>query len=375
MALLHICLQLWPGRVRAVTVDHGLRPESADEARAVAAFCAARAIPHDTLRWSGPASAGNLMDQARQARAALIADWARGKGIGHVLLGHTADDQAETLVMNLARAAGLDGLAGLRPEWRAQGITWHRPLLGIGRAALRDHLRAHGLGWAEDPSNENDRFARARVRKALAVLSGLGVSTGALASTAAHLAKARAALDQTLAEVVRADVTEAAGAVYLPCDRLARLAPELRRRLLRALTRWMGGAAHPPREAQLARLALALADRRDATLAGLRFRHQGAVIRITREPRAQEGPVPFGQVWDHRWHLRGPALEGLQIAALGSAGLPLCPGWRDHGPRDVLAVTPALWQGGRLIAAPLAGLGADWQAETAPCLHSFILSH
>ena len=162
MALLHLmhrrAVEGGPP-VAAVTVDHGLRPESAAEAAGVAAFCAARGIPHQTLRWQGPSETGNLMDQARRARLRLIAAWAQGAGgpgIGHVVLGHTADDQAESFLMNLGRAAGIDGLSGMRPAWHEQGIHWARPLLGHSRAALRDYLRRHGLPWVDDPSNDND---------------------------------------------------------------------------------------------------------------------------------------------------------------------------------------------------------------------------
>jgi tRNA(Ile)-lysidine synthase len=87
----------------AATVDHGLRAESADEARTVAKQAAALGIPHDTLRWQGWDGAGNLQDHARQARYALLKEWAKRNDISAIALGHPADDQAETLLMRLAR--------------------------------------------------------------------------------------------------------------------------------------------------------------------------------------------------------------------------------------------------------------------------------
>lgn len=364
--------------VAAVTVDHGLRPESAAEAACVAAFCAARGIPHQTLRWQGPSETGNLMDQARRARLRLIAAWAQGAGgpgIGHVVLGHTADDQAESFLMNLGRAAGIDGLSGMRPAWREQGIHWARPLLGHSRAALRDYLRRHHLPWVDDPSNDNDRFTRIRARHALQSLAAIGITPASLASSIAHLAAARAELVAAAAAAAQAHVTEQAGTLGLSAQALAGFGPDLRRRLLIAMIRWMNGAAYPPREAQLETLTSALAAGRDATLGGCRFRHRQDRITISREPRAVMGPVPADTLWDHRWQMAGPYQPDLEIRALGADGLRLCPGWRDLAPRDALIVSPSVWHRNHLIAAPLAGKPAGWQAKLGPTFGMFILSH
>lgn len=375
MALLHLARTAFPGAVRAVTVDHGLRPQSAAEAQAVAAFCAARAIPHATLQWQGPPATGNLMDQARQARRALIAAWAAGQGIGDVLLGHTADDQAETLLMNLARGSGLDGLSGLRPDWRDGPLTWHRPLLQITRADLRDCLRAEGIPWVEDPSNDNDRFTRARARKALGALGPLGLTVARLAQTARSLAAARNGLQQVTAEAAAAHVDEIAGALSLSGVALQRLPDEIRRRLLIAALRWIATSPHPPRESQLDRLRHSLAQRRDATLGGVRFRWRADQLLIAREPRAPGAPVPPGACWDGRWRLEGPSPAASEIRALGADGLRQCPGWQAHGPRDALIVTPALWQGDRLLSAPLAGFPGPLRAQLSQGFAKFVLSH
>lgn len=375
MALLHLAQRAFPGRVCAVTVDHGLRPESAAEAAGVAAHCAAAGIFHATLRWSGPDPTGNLMDQARQARARLMAEWAVGRGISHILLGHTADDQAESFVMNLARAAGLEGLSGMRPVWQDHGITWHRPLLAVSRAALRQYLTDVGQGWADDPSNDNPRFTRARVRKTMALLDGLGITVQTLGQTARHLQAARAALWSTLAAFVATHVTETAGAVQVPQAAFRALPADLRRTFLLAVLRWMAGQGHAPAAPALARFQAAAEGGRPATLAGVMLRPRAPDLLFVREPRAVQGAVPYGDTWDHRWQVTGPALPGLTIGALGVAGLQHCPDWPRFGRRAALVVMPALWQDGRLIAAPLAGLPGEWQAETVPCLHSFILSH
>ena len=362
-ALLHLCLRAGL-RVQAATVDHRLRPESAAEAARVAADCAALGVPHRVLVWQHDALAGNLMDQARRARMALIGDWARAQGLGVVALGHTRDDQAETLLMGLARAAGLAGLSGMRPAWTDGGLRFCRPLLAAGRQELRDWLRREGIGWIDDPTNDNDRFTRIKARKALAALAPLGITAARLAYVAAHLADARAALTVQVTAAAGQHVTEAAGALHFAAGLWAE-PTEVQRQVVAAAVLWLNGAPYAPRAAEMERLGQALAQGTDATLAGCRARRGW----LTREPRALGGPAPTGALWDGRWRVTGPQGE---VRALGPDGLRQVKGWKTLGlPREVLLVTPAVWQGETLLAAPLAGMSGDWQAKLDRPFHLF----
>ena len=377
MALLHMTLRARPHlgwKVSAVTVDHGLRLESADEAAKVAAFCARQGILHQTLRWQRPAGPGNLMDQARRARFSLLAEWCKAQGIGDTLLGHTADDEAESFVMNLARSAGIDGLCGMRRDWIDLGIHWHRPLLPASRADLRAYLTRYGVAWIDDPSNDNPRFTRVKARRALAALAPLGITGATLSETISHLAAARQVLVRTTADLA-AGMQDPYGALRIRLDVLAALQAEIARRLLAQAIRWVGGAGYPPRGAQLDALQQRLAKGADAQLGGVRFQQRKGSLHITREPRAAMGAVPLGLVWDHRWHIIGPARPGLNIRALGADGLRLCPDWRAHGPREALTASPAVWHGERLISAPLAGFGPEYSAMLSQGFIDFILSH
>ncbi|MGL4319255.1 MAG: tRNA lysidine(34) synthetase TilS, partial [Paracoccaceae bacterium] len=186
IALLHLMHRIAPHAgwdVQAVTVDHALRHESAREAAGVSDYCATLGIPHSTLHWDHGVIAGNVMDAARQARKRLIGDWARGLGISHIAMGHTADDQAETFLMGLARASGLNGLSGMRRVWREHGVMWGRPVLGHSRAELRSYLRRHGIAWVDDPTNDDDSFTRIKARKALVALAPLGITVKGLTTT------------------------------------------------------------------------------------------------------------------------------------------------------------------------------------------------
>ncbi|MFZ1511709.1 MAG: tRNA lysidine(34) synthetase TilS, partial [Tabrizicola sp.] len=212
-ALLHLCLAAG-FRVEAVTVDHRLRADSAAEAAAVGEWCRVLGVRHEIRVWEHGAVEGNLMDQARRARMALIAGWAEARGIGVVALGHTRDDVAETVLMGLSRAAGIAGLSGMRREFDAGRVRVHRPLLDAGREELRAWLRGQGIRWVDDPTNENDRFTRVKARKALAALAPLGITAERLAEVAGHLAQAQAALEVQMAAAGRW-IEERAGALRI----------------------------------------------------------------------------------------------------------------------------------------------------------------
>jgi tRNA(Ile)-lysidine synthase len=353
-ALLHLCLRAGL-TVEAVTVDHRLRPESADEAAAVGTRCAALGVRHEVRVWEHGPVRGNLMDAARRARTALIRDWAGSRGIRVVALGHTRDDVAETVLMGLARAAGIVGLSGMRSEWEESGVRFLRPLLEAGREELRDWLRIAGIGWVDDPTNENERFARVKARRALAALAPSGITAERLAEVAGNLARAQQALAVQVMAAGRW-IEERAGALRFDPGFWTEPG-EIQRQAVVASVLWLAGAHYAPRAAEVDRMLGALREGRDATLAGCRARRGW----LMREARAVEGPVPVGQVWDGRWVVEGPAGE---VRALGAQGLRQVPDWRKSGlPREVLLVTPGIWEGERLLAAPLAGFPANWQAR------------
>lgn len=376
MALLHlmqrVCgLQGQP--LAAVTIDHGLRPGSADEAAMVGAFCATRGIGHAVLRWTHGPVAGNLMDAARKARHALIGAWARETGITHVALGHTADDQAETFLMALARSSGLDGLVGMPALWHEDGLWWARPLLRQSRAALRAYLRRNGLAWAEDPTNDDPRFERVRARRVLAALAPLGIGAGLIAQSMRLLAGARAALRDDVQRAAQAHVQETAGMLVIGRAGFAALHPEVQRLVLMTGLAWLSGKGLPPRHDSQTGLLAAASGGRDATLHGCRLAVRHDRLFLTREPRATGPAAPVGTLWDNRWMVEGPPGE---VRALGARGLPQVKGWRSLGiPREALLVTPAVWDGDTLLAAPVAGKENGWKARIVTPFHRFAVSH
>lgn len=269
LALLLLAAAALPGRVAAATVDHGLRPESADEAAMVADLCVARGIPHAVLAppWDAPPQA-NVPAAARLARYRALVAWAGAEGIGRVATGHHMDDQAETVLMRLARGAGLGGLAGMPATGGVvdgqQEVTFVRPLLGWRKAELEAIVAEAGIAAADDPTNRSDRLDRTRFRELLANTPLLPPER--LAQAAANLAEAEAALAWTVARLVDERVRRQVDAITLDAAELPR---ELQRRLvLHVLGAFTDAAALPG--PKVMRLIDALAEGRAATLAGVR---------------------------------------------------------------------------------------------------------
>jgi tRNA(Ile)-lysidine synthase len=360
LALAHGWARVMGVGLHVVTIDHGLRAASATEAAMVGAECAALGHPHATLRWHWDGT-GNLQDAARLARLRLIEDW-RGD-IEHVLFAHTLDDQAETLLMRLVRGSGVEGLSAMAPLRRPQGLGfWQvRPLLGISRADLHHYAKTLRLPFVDDPSNDDPRFDRVRARRALAALSGLGLTAEGLAETAARMDRARTALAARAASVAQTLVRQddpATGQLVLDRDGLAALERDTQLRFLAAALQWVGGAPYRPRAAALDGLLDRILGGAGGTLIGTQVAVAPETLRLFREHAAVRDHVtPAGpdHLWDGRWRLHGPAIDGLTTRALGPSGWAQIPEKPALSPPfDAALGLPAVFDGETLIAcAPL----------------------
>lgn len=239
VALLLLAAAAYPGRVGAATVDHRLRPESGDEARLVAGICARIGVPHETLAadWA-QAPVANVPAASREARYRLLESWMERSGGDWLVTAHHADDQAETLLMRLARGSGVGGLAGVR---RVNG-TVVRPLLGWRKSELVAIVDGAGLEPVQDPTNDSDRLDRTHARRLLAAADW--IDPARIAGAADNLADAEDALAWAAQRVWEARGREAKdGSVTIDPRELPR---ELQRRLLlRALAPFTEEAAIP----------------------------------------------------------------------------------------------------------------------------------
>jgi len=401
LALVLLLNAAFPGRVQAVTVDHGLRVAARGEAALVARWMAAAGIPHAIISLELDAGAGNLQARARAARYAALGRWCRAHGLQVLITGHSCDDQAETVLMRLVRGSGLRGLAGMRDHRRLDALNppvWLlRPALGVERALLRRYLVAAGQKWIEDPSNTDTRFDRVRMRT---WLGSSGLSAGDLARSAASLAQVQDELEAQAAALFARACWAPWGGYRLPgpADLAAVSGPVLRLALegwLRALApdapaprgptldrgaAWLSAAVQPGIRPDDPAVSPASGGRthrvRALTLAGARLiaTRNGLVLvreagRLVPGRSVTMAPQSGCSIeWDCRFRVElGANSGGMRVAPLGTGG------WarirrrviRPDAPLESLAALPALWQADEVIHQPLLGYRVGQAPEFA----------
>ena len=282
-------------RLIAVTVDHGLRPEAAREARDVKRLARALDVPHRTLHWTGAKPKTGLPAAARAARYRLLAKAALASGATHVMTAHTRDDQAETLLMRMLRGSGIAGLAAMARETEREGLWLARPLLDVPKSRLVATLDKAKIAFADDPTNRDMNFTRPRLRALMPALAEEGGDSRNLARLASRLARANAAIE-VLADgaeryLALSDRDDAARFGF-DAQAFAGLPEEIRIRLLkRAIDRagHEGPAELGKVETLLAVLDTAIADGRAQT--SFKQTLAGAAISLT-EGRIYVDPAP-----------------------------------------------------------------------------------
>lgn len=315
-----------PPKLVAVTIDHGLRAESAREAKTVARLAKSLNVSHRTLRWTGRKPKTGIQEAARNARYRLLGEAARKAGAGHVLTAHTLDDQAETVLFRMARGSGIAGLKGMAasaplPSFRGAaerrarnpypgvgvmdsgpgplgrpgmtGLILLRPFLSVPKSRLLATLAAAGIPFADDPSNRDPRFTRPRLRDLMPRLAAEGLDATRLATLARRVARADRAIEQAV-DAAMADLCGETGGAMVFASGFAALPTEVALRALgRAVTRT--GSEGPPELAKLEALcdALEVACGRNArfrrTLAGAMVTLAKGQLTVERAPARRTG--------------------------------------------------------------------------------------
>lgn len=354
--------------VLVVTVDHGLRPEAADEARLVAENAERLKLPWRIMTTAEPRTNGNLQDWARRARYRCLSAAAREAGFDTIVTAHHEDDQAETFLLRLARGSGVYGLAAMREEETLDGIALARPLLRVSRETLGGIAAEGGLKTVADPSNVDLRFDRVRMRALMPQLAEHGLDATRLAETAGRLGRAAKALDHYAGAFLEAHFeADPFGVVSGPAGAFVTVPEEVGLRALARVLKAVSGADYTPRLASIealreAILAMRSSDRLKQTLSG-------AVVTVALErltAHREWGRNGLADVatsagaillWDGRFRVEIPRIAGaLSVGALGRAERPLRSILAGRG---ALQTLPGLYQDGTLVAAPGNILAAD----------------
>ena len=342
------------GSLLALIVDHQLREVSSSEAAETAARLAGRGIAARVLKISGLARGPALAQRARAARFDALTEACARESIMHLLLGHHALDQAETVLIRSLGGSGPSGLAGIAALVETPSVRILRPLLAFPPERLRATLVAAGVEWVEDPSNSDPAALRPRLRLARRDCSGRGSSTVALAAAAAASALQRADADRKAASILADRASTRPEGYCLLSDGVSGSDRGIDPHALAALLQTIAGAPYPPPTASVASLAAAP---RPATLAGVRLLSAGRLgsgLLVVREAAAMAPPVAAvpGAVWDGRFRLTAEAWvpPGATLGALGVDAARL----REASdlPAAVLQTLPAIRFEGTLLAVP-----------------------
>ncbi len=282
--------------IAVATVDHGLRPESKDEAAFVSAFCKELKVPHCTLVWTEGPGPDVSQDTARKGRYALLVGHARTIDASHIVTAHTLDDQAETVLMRMAAGSGIGGLGAMRPNVVRGAVRHIRPFLEVPKSRLVATCSEHNWHFADDPSNFNNRFTRTRMRALIPMLASEGLTPERLGTLAARARRTEDALDQVARRTVEGAIVRRAadgGAIRLKADPFYTEPFDLALRMLRRSMLAIG--AEKDREVQISlaklerllkNLRMAIRDQRPfrQSLAWSVIAHGGGFIEVRVAP-------------------------------------------------------------------------------------------
>jgi tRNA(Ile)-lysidine synthase len=388
LLLAHELAQRRGSHVVALTVDHGLRSESKEEAIRVGSWAKERDIQHVILDWVGDKPITRLQESARKARYGLLTQWCKQNQISTLLLGHHQQDQEETFWLRLSSGSGLDGLSGIKKRTFRDGILFLRPLLDFPKERLKETLLAHNQEWIEDPSNQSSRFFRGRMRQ---FLSEEGLSSFRLSQI---MKKFQGDGDFIQVSVTKAinDMVQLNEGGYLTVkkDSFNELHPAIAKRLLSFLLQWFLNPDYPPRESKIIGILEKIKKESFFTAGGIYWVFSPEEIFLFRERRAiDEGfsvsVLKEKTLWDQRFwidpRLKDYVPNDIVIGPLGvfnkkvssqslEEGVVIqkshkkkldcdgayAPRNDDHGnltyAQHIVSTLPALWLKGKVVAVP-----------------------
>jgi len=376
---LAFCVKRWGGDILALIVDHALRPESAKETEETQKKLIKLGIQSEILRWDHEPVVSKLHATARKARYSLLVEACRRHGIHDLLLAHQREDQAETILMRLAKGSGVDGLAGIPARSFLSDVRLVRPFLNIAKERLIATCAAAGISFIADPSNDSEKFARGRLRRVLPLLADEGLTVKRLLDLGARAGEVRDALDHYTKSLLRvATKRDDAGVLRFNLEQLRSAPRAVGLRALGFCLQHVHEEEYGPERASLASLYDALCaggDMETRTLHGCliaKNENHATFMReyaaVTDAPTIRTGETV---VWDNRWAVtlakrleindqRFSNLSSSSVFSIRPLGNPphefvdkLMPSLRHQFSQGrIRACLPSLWQGEKLVLIP-----------------------
>ena len=300
-------------RVIALTVDHGLRPSSADEAQYVSQVMKAHHIEHHTLIWEGEKPVTGIEEQARLARYALLIGWCKENKVKYLAIAHHLFDQAETFLMRLQRGSGLFGLSAIQEVSVKNGITILRPLLHTHPQVMKDYLKERHIDWVEDESNQCEDFLRVKMRKFLPQLADMGITAERIGEAVTNLQRTREFITDTVQQLIDEHIAFYQGlGCAIDFALFVRWHKELKFYVLSKLLADIGGLNYVPEATALLNLIDKMQEKgfSSATLGGVYIEHLGLKLWFVKEYRED---MPFdGLQWDE-FVKHNPIYNGIKV--------------------------------------------------------------
>ena len=352
------------GKVIALSVDHRIRKESASEIEQVGKWLARYRIEHHVLNWVREKRKIS-QNSARLARYQLLETLCREKSILHLLLGHTAGDQLETMVMRFKNNSGPDGLAGMSALVEKTDCRFLRPLLSCSRSELRSFLIDQGQKWVEDPSNENTCYERVRIRQEVLKKN---FSEKKFQSISKNFAEVRLKKEHEIARIIASLFSlNPTGFGFINKAKFLALPDHLIISILGQLIRTIGGLDYPPPHSKVDRILSSLikGSVKGQSLGRCKFSDCDQNFLLMREIRNLPQPIRVFKsqkiFWDRRFLLRfsdsgKPAvLRSFRRADLKKIFQPLYCSLEKKGFIEVLQTLPALYTGEEFLSLPAFG--------------------
>ena len=360
-----------------LVVDHGLRAESKQEAKFVKNEAKKLDFPTRILKWKGSKPNKRIQEEARNKRYSLLINFCRENNINNLYLAHHLDDQIETFLFRMFRGSGLQGLTSFSSSYERNGLTLIRPLIDTPKSELISYARRKKINWVEDPSNENQKYDRVKLRKVLPLIYKEGFDKKVFLKSVKKLRLANQALDQITKEFVLQYVIINKNISVFIKQELFLTAPEdVQLRVLQNTIRIFSGERYySPNYLKILNLMNWARNDNDIsakTLGGTIFRKRKGGLILYKEVKKLNDIKPIKlskskyKAWDNRFLIKiNKSVKG-EISYLGNEGVKILKSKKILGkkgfngiPLTALYSIPAMWDGKRLISAPFFDYSVD----------------